>query len=146
MSESAGVVGYKHRGRSQSRQDAVAGRPIDDAENFLKQIGYQSAGIFFGRNKFGEKAEPPGLVIYLGKTWISRQGCAVPAQCSVARRQIGNSEEYLKVPEAWSAATQLRSTNLLYNQIAIIPYILLMGARCGWEFRCGARQPTGWEP
>jgi len=43
--------------------------------------------------------------------------------------QIGNSEEYLKVPEAWERSyKQLRSTNLLYNQIAIIPYILLMGS------------------
>jgi membrane protease YdiL (CAAX protease family) len=43
--------------------------------------------------------------------------------------QIGNSEEYLKVPEAWERSyKQLRSTNLLYNQIAIIPYVLLMGS------------------
>jgi hypothetical protein len=43
--------------------------------------------------------------------------------------QIGNSEEYLKVPEAWKRSyKQLRSTNLLYNQIAIIPYVLLMGS------------------
>jgi membrane protease YdiL (CAAX protease family) len=43
--------------------------------------------------------------------------------------QVGSSEEYLKVPEAWERSyKQLRSTNLLYNQIAIIPYILLMGS------------------
>ncbi len=43
--------------------------------------------------------------------------------------QIGDSEEYLKVPEAWERSyKQLRSTNILYNQIAIIPYILLMGS------------------
>ena len=43
--------------------------------------------------------------------------------------QIGSSEEYLKVPEAWERGyKQLRSTNILYNQIAIIPYILLMGS------------------
>ena len=43
--------------------------------------------------------------------------------------RIGSSEEYLKVPEAWERSyKQLRSTNFLYNQIAIIPYILLMGS------------------
>ena len=43
--------------------------------------------------------------------------------------KIGNSEEYLKVPEAWERSyKQLRSTNILYNQIAIIPYILLMAS------------------
>ncbi len=37
----------------------------------------------------------------------------------------------MKVPEAWERSyKQLRSTNLLYNQIAIIPYILLMGSAC----------------
>ncbi len=42
---------------------------------------------------------------------------------------IGGSKEYLKVPEAWERSyQQLRSTNVLYNQIAILPYILLMGS------------------
>src|ERR1700675_1087075 len=43
-------------------------------------------GSFAGRNKFGEKTEPAGLVIHLGKTRISRQGRAVPAECSAARQ------------------------------------------------------------
>jgi membrane protease YdiL (CAAX protease family) len=47
----------------------------------------------------------------------------------VQGEQIGKSEEYLKVPEAWERGyKQLRSSNILYNQIAIIPYILLMGS------------------
>jgi membrane protease YdiL (CAAX protease family) len=43
--------------------------------------------------------------------------------------QIGNSKEFLKIPEAWERSyKQLRSTNNLYNEIAIIPYIFLMGS------------------
>ncbi len=41
---------------------------------------------------------------------------------------IGNTEEFLKVPEAWSRDYQkLRSTNILYNNIALIPYAFLIG-------------------
>ena len=44
--------------------------------------------------------------------------------------QVGDSEEYLKVPEAWDAqaTNNCAPTNILYNQIAIIPYIMLIGS------------------
>ena len=43
--------------------------------------------------------------------------------------KVGGSEEFLKVPEAWERSyQQLRSSNILYNQIAIIPYILFLGS------------------
>ncbi len=43
--------------------------------------------------------------------------------------RIGGSEEFLKVPEAWLRSyQQLRSTNIFYNQVAIIPYVLLLGS------------------
>ena len=42
---------------------------------------------------------------------------------------VGGSEEFLQVPEAWQRSyQQLRSANVFYNQIAIIPYILLLGS------------------
>jgi hypothetical protein len=42
---------------------------------------------------------------------------------------VGSTQEFLQVPEAWTRAYQhLRSTNLLYNQIALLPYGFLMGA------------------
>ena len=42
--------------------------------------------------------------------------------------RIGSEQEFLRVPEAWSRDYQkLRSTNILYNQIALIPYAFLMG-------------------
>lgn len=43
--------------------------------------------------------------------------------------RIGDSEEFLRVPEAWTREYKhLRSTNDLYTAIATIPYILLMGS------------------
>jgi membrane protease YdiL (CAAX protease family) len=42
---------------------------------------------------------------------------------------IGSTQEFLQVPEAWTRDYQhLRSTNLLYNQLALLPYGFLMGA------------------
>jgi membrane protease YdiL (CAAX protease family) len=43
--------------------------------------------------------------------------------------QIGSTQEFLQVPEAWSRDYKnLRSRNDLYEIIAIVPYILLLGA------------------
>ena len=43
--------------------------------------------------------------------------------------QIGSSEEFLKVPDAWKRDfDRLRSANNLIETIAIIPYMLLLGA------------------
>jgi len=43
--------------------------------------------------------------------------------------QIGSAQEFLQVPEAWSRDYKnLRSRNDLYEIIAIVPYILLLGA------------------
>jgi len=68
--------------------------------------------------------------------------------------KIGGSEEYLKVPEAWERGyKKLRSTNILYNQIALIPYLLLMGSalwmgislwRKGEADWIGATKLEGW--
>jgi len=42
---------------------------------------------------------------------------------------VGGNEEFLHVPEAWLRSyQQLRSTNIFYNQLAIIPYVLLLGS------------------
>src|SRR5260370_29565406 len=41
---------------------------------------------------------------------------------------IGNTQEFLQVPEAWTRSYQhLRSSNIFYNQIALIPYGFLLG-------------------
>src|SRR5207244_11742308 len=50
-------------------------------------------------------------------------------QVTLQGDKVGGSEEFLKVPEAWERSyQQLRSSNILYNQIAIIPYILFLGS------------------
>ncbi len=58
---------------------------------------------------------------------------------------IGSMEEFLKVPEAWSRDYQkLRSTNILYNQIALIPYAFLLGGALWLGISLTRQGKTSW--
>ncbi|HTC66572.1 MAG TPA: CPBP family glutamic-type intramembrane protease [Candidatus Acidoferrum sp.] len=132
MSPAGQVVGYEHH-----VEEARAGATLDraaaqyDAENFLES----KMGIKSGWDLLPEEinsVKRPNRLDW-SFTWEKHGFRAkdAPYRLNVVVQgdQIGNSEEYLKVPEAWERSyKQLRSTNLLYNQIAIIPYILLMGS------------------
>ena len=58
---------------------------------------------------------------------------------------IGNTQEFLQVPEAWTRAYQhLRSTNIFYNQIALIPYGFLLGAALWLGISLMRQDKTSW--
>ena len=58
---------------------------------------------------------------------------------------IGGAREFLKVPEAWERDYKhLRSTNIFYNQLALIPYILLLGAALWVGILLTRRGQTRW--
>jgi membrane protease YdiL (CAAX protease family) len=132
VSPAGQVVGYEHH-----MEEARAGATLErataqyDAENFLES----KLGIKSGWDLLPEEinsVKRPNRLDW-SFTWEKHGFRAkdAPYRLNVVLQgdQIGNSEEYLKVPEAWERSyKQLRSTNLLYNQIAIIPYILLMGS------------------
>jgi len=58
---------------------------------------------------------------------------------------IGSATETLKVPEQWERDYEhLRSTNVFYNQVAVIPYLILFGA-CLWiGIQLTRKGQTGW--
>src|SRR4029077_18828483 len=59
----------------------------------------------------------------------------------------GSSEEFLQVPEAWQRSyTHLRSTNIFYNQVAILPYLLLMGSALWLSIQLTRSGQTSWGP
>lgn len=59
--------------------------------------------------------------------------------------RAGSSEDSLHVPEAWERSyAKLRSTNIFYNQVAIIPYLLLMGAALWLGILLTKRGETSW--
>jgi len=126
------VVGYEHH-VEEARAGATLSRAAAqfDAENFIES----KLGIKSGWDLLPEEinsVKRPNRLDW-SFTWEKHGFRAkdAPYRLNVVLQgdQIGSSEEYLKVPEAWERSyTQLRSTNLLYNQIAIIPYVLLMGS------------------
>jgi len=60
---------------------------------------------------------------------------------------IARTQEFLKVPEAWSRAYQkLRSTNIFYNQIALLPYGFLLGGALWLGISLTRQGKTTWMP
>lgn len=58
---------------------------------------------------------------------------------------IGSTQEFLQVPEAWTRDYQhLRSTNIFYNQIALIPYGFLLGGAIWLGIALTRQGKTSW--
>ncbi len=86
-------------------------------------------------------------------TW-ERRGFRAPARedgapyrlrVTVQGAELGGCEEFLKVPEAWERSYQrLRSSNQLYETIAVVPYVLLYGALFWVIFDFGRRGLIRW--
>ncbi|MDP9337563.1 MAG: CPBP family intramembrane metalloprotease, partial [Acidobacteriota bacterium] len=132
VSPAGEVVGYEHK-----VEEARAGATLDPAtaQNAAEIFLDAKLGIKSGWDLLPEESNStkrPNRLDW-SFTWEKRGFHAKDApyrlNVELQGEKIGSSEEYLKVPEAWTRSyKQLRSTNILYNQIAIIPYILLMGS------------------
>jgi membrane protease YdiL (CAAX protease family) len=61
--------------------------------------------------------------------------------------QIGNSQEFLQVPEAWTRDYEhLRSTNIFYGEIALLPYGFLLGGALWVGILLTRQGKTTWAP
>jgi membrane protease YdiL (CAAX protease family) len=59
--------------------------------------------------------------------------------------EVGSAEEALKVPEQWQRDyAHLRSTNIFYNQIAVLPYLLGFGAAIWMGVQLTRKGRTSW--
>jgi membrane protease YdiL (CAAX protease family) len=143
------TVGYEHK-IEEAREGAVLDRNAaqDRAQDFL-------AG------KLGVKLDEWELLPEVNSTkrpkrvdwsftWEKRGFRAKDApyrlQAIVQGDRPGGSEEFLKVPEAWERSyQQLRSTNILYNQIAIIPYFFLLGGALWVAISLTRRGQADWK-
>ena len=148
VSPAGQVVGYEHH-VAESRAGATLDRAAAQvtAENFLDG----KLGVKSGWDLLPEEINSTKRTNRLdwSFTWEKHGFRAKDApyrrNVVVHGAQIGNSEEYLKVPEAWERSyKQLRSTNILYNQIAIIPYILLMGSALWLGISLWRKGQAGW--
>ena len=133
VSPAGNIVGYEHKvpearsGPSLGQSDAQA-----MAKTFLSgTLGLNLSGWDYLPEEANSKKKPNRLDWNF--TWEKHGFRAKDApyrlQVTLQGDRVGGSEEFLHVPEAWRRSyQQLRSSNVFYNQIALVPYVLLLGS------------------
>ncbi len=127
------IVGYDHK-----LPEAQAGASLDrtaaetDAEAFLRGKMDVDLGKWDFLSEEVNSSKKPNRLDW-SFTWEKHGFKAKDApyrlRVTLQGDRPGSSEEFLHVPETWERSYEhLRSTNIFYNQIAILPYLLLMGS------------------
>ncbi|MGC0772773.1 MAG: CPBP family intramembrane glutamic endopeptidase [Candidatus Acidiferrum sp.] len=143
------IVGYDHK-----IPEAHAGATLERAaaetaaQNFLRG----KMGVDLGKWDFlseeANSSKKPNRVDW-SFTWEKHGFKAKEApyrlRVTLQGDHAGSSEEFLHVPENWQRSYEhLRSTNILFNQVAIIPYLLLMGSALWLGILLTKRGETSW--
>jgi membrane protease YdiL (CAAX protease family) len=149
VSPAGKVVAYNHkieeaRGeKSLSREEALAA-----AKQFLQtKLGSNLDNWNFLPEEANSQTRPNRLDWSF--TWERKNFKAKDApyrlEVGLQGDRIGNTQEFLQVPEAWTRSYQhLRSTNIFYNQIALIPYGFLLGAALWLGISLMRQDKTSW--
>jgi hypothetical protein len=149
VSPAGRLVGFKHvieEAREGARLEGDAARAA--AEAFLRaRAGADLAAFDFLPEEANSKERPRRRDWSF--TWERRGFKAKDApyrlRVTVQGAEIGGSEEFLKVPEAWERDFErLRSSNILYEYLALVPYALLQGAVLWVLFEFGRRGLIRW--
>src|SRR5580704_16464085 len=149
VSPAGEIVGYDHR-----IEEARAGVVLDRAaaEAAAKALLRGKMGVDLSKWDFlseeANSSKKPNRLDW-SFTWEKRGFRAKDApyrlRVGLQGDRAGSSEEFLHVPEAWERSyAKLRSTNIFYNQVAIIPYLLLMGAALWLGVLLTKRGQTSW--
>ncbi|MGB6599039.1 MAG: hypothetical protein WBE70_18130, partial [Candidatus Acidiferrum sp.] len=143
------IVGYEHK-----IPEAQAGASLERmaaetaAQEFLRsKMGMDLSSWDFLPEEANSSKKPNRLDWSF--TWEKHGFKAKDApyrlRVTLQGEQAGSSEEFLHVPETWERGyAHLRSTNIFYNQVAIIPYLLLMGSALWLGILLTKRGETGW--
>jgi membrane protease YdiL (CAAX protease family) len=143
------IVGYEHK-----IEEARAGASLDQAsalsraqEYVSRKLGLTSAGWDLLREEANSTKKPSRLDWSF--TWEKHGFRAKDApyrlQVSLHGDGIGDSEEFLKVPEAWeSGFKKLRSGNNMLASLFIVPYVLLLAAAVRFGMNLTKNGQTSW--
>jgi membrane protease YdiL (CAAX protease family) len=143
------IVGYTHtveEARAGGSPDRAAAEAA--AQDFLRnKLGVDLSKWVFLPEEANSSKRPNRLDWSF--TWEKRGFRAkdAPYRLSVELQgdHAGSSKEFLQVPEAWERSyAKLRSKNILYNQVAIVPYLALMVAVIGMGILLTTRKQTSW--
>ncbi len=149
VSPAGQIVGYDHK-----IEESRAGASLDRATAQSAAQDYLRSRLGLnldGWDLLGEEANSnkrPNRLDW-AFTWEKHGFRAKDApyrlQVTLQGDKVGGSEEFLHVPEAWQRSyQQLRSSNVFYNQVAIIPYILLLGSALWVGITLTKRGQTSW--
>lgn len=143
------VVAYNHKieeargAKSLSREQALSA-----AKEFLQgKVGTNLDNWNFLPEEANSQVRPNRLDWTF--TWERKNFKAKDApyrlEVELQGDHIGSTQEFLQVPEAWTRSYQhLRSTNIFYNQIALIPYGFLLGAAVWLGISLTRQGKTSW--
>ena len=149
VSPAGEIVGYEHKieeARAGASPDRAAAEAA--AQNFLRNnMGVDLSKWAFLPEEANSSKEPNRLDWSF--TWEKRDFRAKDApyrlRVELQGDRAGSSKESLQVPEAWERSyAKLRSKNILYNQVAIIPYLALLVAVIGLGILLTMRKQTSW--
>jgi membrane protease YdiL (CAAX protease family) len=149
VSPSGEIVGYTHKveeARAGASPDRVAAEAA--AQDFLhNKLGVDLSQWAFLPEEANSSKKPNRLDWSF--TWEKRDFRAKDApyrlRVELQGDRAGSSKEFLQVPEAWERSYEkLRSKNILYNQVAIVPYFGLMVAVVGLGILLTIRKQTSW--
>jgi len=143
------VVGYEH-----IIPEAQAAKSLTREEAFLAAQQYLPAKLGTDLNNWDFLPEEASSVTRPNRldwsfTWERKGFKAKDApyrlQVGLQGDRIGDTREFLKVPEAWKRDYEhLRSTNIFYNQVAIIPYGFLLGGALWLGIALTRQGKTSW--
>jgi membrane protease YdiL (CAAX protease family) len=149
VSPAGEIVGYDHK-----VEEARAGVTLDRAvaETAAREFLHGKMGMNLGNWDFlpeeANSSKKPNRLDW-SFTWEKRGFRAkdAPDRLTVTLQgdHAGSSKEFLQVPEAWQRSyAKLRSKNILYNQVAIFPYLALMVSAIGLGILLTIRRQTSW--
>ena len=149
VSPAGEIVGYSHK-EEESRAGAVLDQTAAQtvAQNFLSgKLGIDLHNWDFLPEEMNSNKRPNRLDWSF--TWEEHGFRAKDApyrlQVGIQGDRVGSTQQYLQVPEAWERSyQQLRSTNILYNEVALLPYAVLLGAALWFGISLTRRGQTSW--
>src|SRR5271165_6570815 len=150
VSPAGQVVAYEHTieeskaETSLNREEALA-----ISERFLRErLGTDLSAWDFLPEEANSLARPNRMdwSFTWEKTGFKAKDAPYRLEVRLQGDRIGGTQEFLQVPEAWTRGYQrLRSTNIFYNQIAVIPYGFLLGGALWLGIALTRQGKTTWK-
>ncbi|HUN62366.1 MAG TPA: CPBP family glutamic-type intramembrane protease [Candidatus Sulfotelmatobacter sp.] len=149
VSPAGKIVGYEHKiPEAMPSKSLAEGEAQTEAQQFAaNKLGMDLSQWDFLPSEANSQARPNR--VDWSFTWERKGFRAKEApyrfQVGVQGDQIGGTQEYLQVPEAWTRDYEhLRSTNNFYEEIALVPYGFLLGAALWLGVTLWRQGKTSW--